>query len=155
MRNYECECMDCKYKRCFHFENPPYPEYGDMFLRPCPFCGAETRFTRSMTRKTLSELRKKQAELDLRNTIIARCEHHGFQYRFLYQSVIVTTSLSDWCFDYHRPRITLYHESTFKINFQTGDFAKAHIQFKERKMTLDEVIDYIAAHDRWRAQQRK
>lgn len=71
--------------------------------------------------------------------------------RFLYQSVIVTTPLADWCFDYHQRKITLYHESTIKINFATGDFVKSHLQFANRKMTPLEVIDYIASHDAWRA----
>lgn len=36
-------------------------------------------------------------------------------------------------FDYHRPRKTLYHESTIKVNFVTGDYAKSHKQFKSEK----------------------
>lgn len=80
---------------------------------------------------------------------------YGFLYRFLYQSVIITTQLSDWCFDYHQSAITLYHESTIKINFETGNFAKAHVQFRNQKMSVPEVIDYIAAHDDWRASQNK
>ena len=78
-------------------------------------------FSRTLTRKTANELKKKQAESDLQQSIVERCNHYGFQYRFLYQSVIVTTPLSDWCFDYHHNKITLYHESTTKINFATGD----------------------------------
>ena len=38
-------------------------------------------------------------------------------------------------------------------NFETGDIAKTHEQFRDRKMTCEEVIDYIAEHDAWRAQQ--
>lgn len=43
---------------------------------------------------------------------------------------------------------TLRHESTTKINFATGDYAFTHEQFRDQKMTFEEVIDYIAAHDK-------
>ncbi len=86
---------------------------------------------------------------------MALCNEKGFSCRFLYQSVIITTDLSDWCFDYHLSRITLYHESTIKINFTTGNYAKAHVQFRNRKMTIPEVIDYIAKHDLWRKESEK
>ena len=65
---------------------------------------------------------------------------------------ISSICLADWCFDYHQSRITLYHESTVKINFETGDYAKSHLQFANRKMKPLDVIDYIAAHDAWRAE---
>ena len=103
-----------------------------------------------MTKKTAAELRKRQTEKELRDWIASLCDEKGFACRFVHESVIITTELSDWCFDYHRPEITLYHESTIKINFETGNYAKAHVQFKDRKMTIPEVVDYIAAHDRWR-----
>ena len=111
--------------------------------------------TRVLTRKAAAELRRRQAEADLRQSILDRCAEYGFQCRFLYQSVIITTPLSDWCFDYHVPQKTLYHESTTKINFTTGDYAKAHIQFRNRRMNPIEVIDYIAGHDSWKAAQTK
>lgn len=112
-------------------------------------------FTRTLTRKTAKEIKAKQDELDLRQTIIDRCNFYGFRYRFLYQSIIVTTPLADWCFDYHQKNITLYHESTYKINLETGDFAKAHVQFRNQPMKPPAVIDYIASHDEWRAQQNE
>ena len=33
----------------------------------------------------------------------------------------------------------------------TGNYAKAHIQFQKRKIKPLDVIEYIAAHDMWRA----
>ncbi|MBQ6119967.1 MAG: hypothetical protein IJK98_12090, partial [Clostridia bacterium] len=75
------------------------------------------------------------------------CSEKGFSCRFLYQSVIITTPLAAWSFDFHLPKKTLYHESTKKINFATGNYAKTHVQFRDRKMTVNEVIEYIAAHD--------
>ena len=86
---------------------------------------------------------------------ITRCQQYGFQCRFLYESVIITTPISSWQFGYHESRKTLRHESTVKINFETGDYAKTHEQFRERKMTCLEVIDYIAEHDKWRQEQQK
>ena len=153
MTNYECECTVCRAVRQIHFENGPYPEYGDLFSFYCSSCGAETPFTRVLTRKTRAEVRRRQAEQDLRNTIVERCAFYGFSCRFLYQSVIVTTNLADWCFDYHQKKITLFHESTHKVNYETGDYAKAHVQFRTRAISPAMVIDYIAAHDQWRTQQ--
>ena len=148
---YECVCMSCGAHRTITFREEPYPKPKEVFTWMCHSCGCNTDHTRAMTRKTLAELRRAQKEEDLRNSIVQDCEQYGFSCRFLYQSVIITTPISDWCFDYHTSRITLYHESTVKINFATGDYAKSHRQFTNRKMTPHEVIAYIASHDAWRA----
>lgn len=155
MRHYECECLKCSTKAQIPFQAEPYPEIGDVFSRFCPTCSEETQMTRVLTRKAAAVLRRRQEEADLRQSILDRCAEYGFRCRFLYQSVIITTELSDWCFDYHSAKKTLYHESTTKINFATGDYAKAHIQFRDRRMTPIEVIDYIADHDSWKAAQNK
>ncbi|MBR5109725.1 MAG: hypothetical protein IK099_05980 [Clostridia bacterium] len=39
--------------------------------------------------------------------------------------------ISSWQFQYHESRKTLRHESTVKINFETGDYAKTHEQFRD------------------------
>lgn len=153
-RQYECECLTCGGKRTIAFHVEPYPKPEEIFPYHCPDCGVQTNHTRSMTRKTLAEMRRAQREEELRRSITQKCEALGFQCRFLYQSVIVTTPLADWFFDYHQSRITLYHESTAKINFETGDYVKSHLQFANRKMTPTDVIDYIAEHDAWRAAQQ-
>lgn len=147
MRHYECECKRCGGRQQVAFHIEPYPEIGDVFLCDCNFCKEETEHTRALTRKAMTELRRKQQEDNLRNSIVQKCAEYGFQCRFHYQSVIITTALADWCFDYHQNRITLYHESTIKVNFKTGDYAKFHIQFANRKLSPPDVIDYIAAHD--------
>lgn len=151
-RHYECECMSCGVQRAIALGEEPYPKPKDTFLFPCPTCGDKTNHCRVMTRKTIAELRREQQEEDLRNSIVQKCEELGFGCRFLYQSVVVTTQLADWCFDYHQSKITLYHESTVKINFETGNYAKSHLQFANRKMKPLDVIDYIAAHDAWRSE---
>lgn len=152
-RHYECECMSCGTKRTIEFCEEPYPKPKDTFLNPCPICGDKTNHTRAMTKKTLAELHREQAEEALRSSIVQKCDELGFKCRFLYQSVIVTTHLADWSFDYHQSRITLYHESTIKVNFETGNYAKSHLQFANRKMKPLEVINYIASHDAWRSEQ--
>jgi hypothetical protein len=142
--------MVCGRKTQVAFSAEPYPEYGDRFQHFCPVCETETEHSRTLTRKTATELRRKLEEQQWREEIMALCEREGFSCHFLHQSVIITTELSDWCFDYHQSRITLYHESTTKINSATGNSAKAHVQFRNRQITTPEVIAYIANHDRRR-----
>ncbi len=48
---------------------------------------------------------------------------------------------------YQKLKKTLRHESRVKVNFETGDPAAMHYQFRERKMIWRDVIDYIAVHD--------
>ena len=152
MRHYECECLECGIRRSLAFCEEPFPEIGEEFFFFCASCGKETRQTRVLTKKAAAELRRMQQEEELRASITRKCEELGLHCRFLYQSVIVTTQLSDWSFDYHQSSITLYHESTTKVNFATGDYAKSHVQFSNKRMKPLEVIEYIASHDAWRAQ---
>ena len=152
MRHYECKCLRCENKRNIVFREEPFPEIGEEFMSFCSNCGTETHQTRVLTKKAAAELRRQQQEQALRDSIVQKCEEFGLQCRFLYQSVIVTTPLSDWCFDYHQSRITLYHESTIKKNFTTGDYAKSHVQFSNKRMAPLEVIEYISSHDEWRAE---
>lgn len=150
MRQYECKCLNCGRKRQVAFTEP-YLQFGEAFSSYCAFCGADTTHTRVLTKRTASELRAAASKNALRQAIVNQCTEKGFRCRFLYRSVIITTHLADWCFDYHEAQITLYHESTTKINFATGDYSKAHVQFRGRRMTPLEVLEYIAAHDAWRA----
>ena len=152
MRHYECVCAQCGIRRQLAFHTEPFPEIGDNFLFVCTSCGEETAHTRVLTKRAAAELRRRQQEEALRDSMIKQCAEHHFRCRFLHQSVIITTALSDWCFDYHESRITLYHESTVKINFATGNYAKAHVQFASRKITPQEVIEYIAKHDARKAE---
>lgn len=135
-RQYECKCLACDNVIPIQFQEEPYPEYGETFQAYCKMCKSTTLHTRTLNKKTLAEIHRRQAEQELRQSIIDACKSHGFACRFLYQSVVITTNLADWCFDYHKSKITLYHESTVKINFETGVYAKAHKQFVERKMFL-------------------
>ena len=152
MREYLCECLNCHNQHPVRFEEP-FPKAGDVFEHVCKTCGCITKQTRVLTRKARAEMRTKEAERELRQSIVEKCESYGFQCRFLYESVIITTPISSWQFGYHSSRKTLRHESTVKINFETGDYAKTHEQFHDRKMSCAEVIDYIAAHDKWRQEQ--
>ena len=154
MRQYVCTCLTCGENNQWIFDEP-YPKYGDQFIRLCKHCGVETTQTMALTKRVAKELRKEKAEEDLKQSIIDCCDRYGFTCRFLYESVIITTPISSWQFQYHNVRKTLRHESTVKINFETGNYAKTHEQFRDRKMTCEEVIDYIAAHDEWRKRQQE
>ena len=150
--HYLCECQICKTRNLLQFDEDPYLVYGEQFNAACNLCRKETTHLRIMTRKQRSQLNQIIAERDLKQSIIDKCSEYGFECRFVYQSVVITTPLADWCFDYHQSKKTLYHESTTKINFETGRYCKAHCQFRDRKMKTLEVIDYIAEHDKWRAE---
>lgn len=149
-----CDCLECGNKEQFNL-NEPYPEYDDSFVLHCRYCEKETPHTLTLTKRIASQLRRKKEEQDLRDSIAKYCEKYGFTCRFLYESVIITTPISSWQFDYHSNKKTLRHESTIKINFKTGNYAKTHEQFRDRKMTCEEVIDYIAAHDKWRREKNE
>ena len=146
-RCYECVCEKCHKTTSITFKSEPFPEIGEVFNFQCKICGENTAHTRVLTRKAMSELKQVDAEKALKNNIEALCAQHNFTCRFLYQSVIIQTAISSWCFDYHKSKKTLYHESTVKINFETGDPCFAHIQFKNRKVSTEEIIEYIASHD--------
>ena len=152
MRHYVCECQVCHTQQQYAFEEP-YPALGAIFSRPCNACCDVTPPTRVLTKRAPKELRAQQEESALRQVILDQCVALGFQARFLYQSVIITTPISSWQFDYHSKLKTLRHESSVKVNFATGDPAFTHEQFRDRKMNISEVIDYIATHDEWMARQ--
>lgn len=154
-RQYLCECKLCCAQNHIIFKDEPYPEYDSVFEHHCNSCGATTLHCRALTRKTRAEIKRNQLENELRQSIVDKCAEYGFSWRFVYQSVIISTPLAEWCFDYHQAKKTLYHESTVKINFKTGDYCKAHCQFKGRRMSACCVIDYIASHDEWRASRLK
>ena len=154
MRQYLCECQRCQAQQSYFFDEP-FPSMGDVFDQFCKNCGEITAHTRVLTRKARAEAHADQEEQALRQSIIAHCKHYGFQCRFLYESVIITTPISSWQFGYHESKKTLRHESTIKINFETGDYAKTHEQFRDRRMSCIEVIDYIAEHDKWWQEQQK
>ena len=151
MRRYMCICLKCGRESNIGFTEEPYPQYGEKFIHYCRHCEEDTTQTMILTKKVANEIRAQVAEEDLKQSIIDYCKKYGFTCRFLYQSVIITTPISSWQFAYHDSLKTLRHESTIKVNFKTGDYAKTHEQFRNRKMTCNEVIDYIASHDKWRA----
>lgn len=155
MRQYLCECSVCKNQYTLWFDQEPFPILGDSFPRQCLNCGKATPFQRVATRKARSELRAIEEEWALREAISAECRRRGFTCTFLYQSVIIQTAVAHWKFDYHVARKTLWHESTYQVNFETGIPAVRHKQFEERKISWQEVISYIDRHDQWKAKQQK
>ena len=145
MRQYLCECQVCHTQRNVLLEKPT-----SSFPHLCPTCSATTPHVVVLTRKAKAAIRAAQEETALRQSILDQCARLGFTARFLYESVIITTPISSWQFGYHDRFKTLRHESTYKVNLKTGDPAKTHEQFRNRKMTNEEVIEYIAEHDRRR-----
>lgn len=150
MRHLMCTCLKCGGQNHLQFEEP-YPQYGEQFVRYCRHCEEDTAQTMALTKKVATELRKQKAEEELQQSIIDCCNKYGFTCRFLFESVIITTPISSWQFAYHESKKTLRHESTTKINFDTGDYAFTHEQFRNKKMSCEEVIDYIAGHDKRKA----
>ncbi len=148
MRCFACVCENCMQTNQITFHREPYPALNESFIHYCPHCKRKCMHRRIMTKKALAEQRKQEQEAALKKSIVEECAKHGFTCRFLYESVVVTTPLADWQFDYHKDKKTLYHESTVKINFSTGDYAKAHIQFRDRKISNLEIISYVARHDK-------
>jgi hypothetical protein len=146
MRQYLCECTVCGWQKNLRFDMP-FPELGDRFPRYCDNCREETVFTRVLTRKAQAEINRIAEENALRESIMNKCAAYGFGCRFFGESVIITTQVATWLFDYHQKLKTLRHESTIKINFDTGDPAAMHYQFRNRKMSNSDVIEYIADHD--------
>lgn len=146
MRQYLCECTVCGWKKNLQFEDS-LPKPGDCFLRYCDCCQDETVFTRVLTRKAQAEINRIEGENALQESILEKCAVYGFSCRFFGESAIITTPKSTWQFDYHQKLKTLRHESTIKINFDTGDPAAMHYQFRDRKVSNVDVIDYIADHD--------
>lgn len=132
-RQIVCQCATCGSRANFTFPSDTCPQYGEHFPHYCTTCACEREHVLVLTRKIATEIRVAEQERQLHDSILALCTHYGFICRFVYQSVLITTPVCNWFFDYHRPRKTLYHESTIKVNFVTGDYAKSHKQFKSEK----------------------
>ncbi len=175
MQQHRYECKVCHTQHLIAFRQQYIPNLSKPFETVCPTCKQITIHKHVPTKKTKSSFPRqkmnhqheqkmprkqgksytcKEDKPWLRRALANKCKEYGFTYRFLYRSIIVTTPLADWCFDYHLPRITLYHESTAKINFETGNYAKSHVQFRDRKMNPLTVIDFIATHEEWCASHR-
>lgn len=135
LRQYLCECSVCRKRYNVNFSDEPFPLPEDIFTYLCPFCGVPTPFQRAATRKALSEIRAIKEERALKEAIEADCKQRGFVCSFIYQSVIIKTPTSSWRFDYHTSGKTLWYESTYKLNFETGNRAFHHKQFENKKMS--------------------
>lgn len=136
MRQFVCECLNCGLKKTRQFKEEPYPEYGEVFVAHCKVCDSDQNHTRVLTRKTQAELRRRQEEEDLKKSISDQCARHGFTCRFLYQSVIITTPLADWCFDYHEKyktlrRFTSRGDATFHFFYDYGDGWEVVLRLEE------------------------
>lgn len=147
MHHYECICQSCQTHQQFGFDNDTSLSISQEFYAYCKTCCSEKLFRRVLTKKVLAEQKRIEQEAQLRDSLAKLCESHGLSCRFLYQSILIKTPLAEWQFDYHASTITLYHESRFKRDPQTGDYMKFHCQFRNRKITPAEAIKYIVKHD--------
>ncbi len=152
--NCECKCLKCDFITQVYFEQEDVPLYGDRFLHRCKKCCEETVFTRVLTKRLRREWCKTYDERVLAD-IAAKCSEYGFTYRVVFQSVVIQTPLSKWSFDFHVAKKTLYHENAVKYNRKTGNYAQAHAQFRDRRMRCTAIIDFIAAHEQWKLDQKK
>ncbi len=59
------------------------------------------------------------------------------------------------CFQALIPAVADRIRSTMEVNCKTGDHAKTHEQFRDRKRTWEEVIHCIARHEKGRAGQNE
>ncbi len=148
MRHYECICQKCRTVKQQLFQQEPYPNINETFICFCNTCKSNQPHNRTITKKAIAESNINKQEKLLQENIKNECKKYGFSCRFLYQSVIISTPLFDWQFDYHQSKKTLFHESTIKIDFSTGDYAKSHIQFKNKKISNADIIFYISNHEK-------
>lgn len=110
-------------------------------------------FTRVLTKRLRHQLYNTFEQRALAD-IAEKCAEHGFTYRIVFRSVVIQTPLSKWSFDYHVTKKTLFHENAVKYNFKTGNYAQAHVQFRDRPMRCTAVIDFIATHEKWKLAQK-
>ena len=129
------------------------PSYGEEFQHRCKKCRKETTFTRVLTKRMRYQLRGTFEQRVLAD-IAEKCAEYGFTYYTVFRSVVIQTPISKWSFDYHVKRKTLFHENAVKYNRKTGNYAQAHVQFRDRPISCTAIIDFIASHEKWKLEQQ-
>lgn len=95
--------------------------------------------------------------MDLRNNLrklrIERsCTAHGFALGWREPFACIKTDLSEWRFDYHKDRITLLHKNNAPVLDEvSGAVMDYHVQYANREIAVEQVLDGIAEHEEWRA----
>ena len=154
MRNMQCICRACGNEFQFGFDPDNVPDIFEDFEHFCPACQKNVMFYFRETKKLAAEKRRINDEKELRRTVKELAEKYGCKCSFLYQSVTITTSLGSWRFDYHKKMKHLIHESTYKYNLNTGNPSFWHHQF-DKKMSIEEVFQYIENHDKSTLKRKK
>lgn len=91
---------------------------------------------------------QKKTKRDTEAAIRESCKEFGLGCRFVGTHAYITTSMSEWFFDYTQPKINLYHENKYRHrNRRNGLMAAFHTQgvplFGWRA-----AITYIRRHDK-------
>lgn len=154
VRNMACICTGCGSDIQVGFDVDFLPDINSTIERMCTKCGCEQKLRFRETRKLLAERRRMQEEQELRERITGLSEQYGFKCCFIYQHVTVTTPVGSWHFNLYGPKKKLFHESTYKVNLQTGNKAFWHLQF-ERKMSYEQLFLYISNHEKAHIQRLK
>lgn len=94
--------------------------------------------------------------MELRDSLRKRrieksCAVHGFILSFKDTAACIKTDLSEWRFDYHKERITLLHKNNGPVLDEiSGAVMDYHVQYVNRDMAVEQVVEGIADHEKWR-----
>lgn len=86
-----------------------------------------------------------------RERITRICGENGFVQSFREPFACIKTDISEWRFDYHKDRVTLLHKNDAPVLDEiTGAVMDYHVQFANYDLTVEQVIDGIADHEKWK-----
>ena len=115
----------------------------------CYNCGKENDCYVVTDKKIVNQFKNQRAD-SRQKRVASCCRNLGFSCSFGEQHAMIKTSVSAWRFNYLDDEVTLLHESTRKTDQQTGEYRPYHIQFSNRQMTPEQVVSFIARHDKFR-----
>ena len=147
VRNMACICTVCGSEVQVGFDVDFLPDINSTVERMCSKCGCKQTLRFRETKKLRAQRRRIQEDQELRDHITQLAEQYGFKCCFIYQHVTVTTPVGSWQFNLYGSKKKLFHESSYKVNLQTGNKAFWHLQF-ERKMSLEELFLYVSNHEK-------
>ena len=120
----------------------------------CYDCKRETVHLTVNDKKQINQFRSSR-EKSRQQRVANACARYGFKHHFGEQHAFVKTPIGTWFFNYLDLNVTLFHESSKKINRRTGDYSPYHIQFENREMSIEKVISFIAQHEKYRTEERE
>ena len=144
-----CKCLTCGNMREMRIILRHSRNDENEIQCKCYICHKKTSSIIVTSPKEIDAVRKSRVYSRQRRVKRA-CDKYHFKFHFGEQHAFIKTELGAWFFDYLDPLVTLYHESTRKINRRTGEYSAFHVQFENKYMSIEKVIDYIASHDDYR-----